>query len=71
MKPTWIIRLPIATSRPTMSRQSPAEVASGFSQSTGLPASSAASTSGLWVGSGEATITASTLRSPIRPAASA
>src|SRR5512141_76744 len=66
MKPTCTSLLPCATSASMMFLQASVVVASGFSQKTGLPAATAASTYVSWVGPQEQTMTASTLSSAIR-----
>ena len=65
MNPTCTSRRPAATSAATTSRHSPESGESGFSQSTGLPAATAASVSPACVASGLATSTASTSPRPI------
>ena len=62
---------PEPRSASTIRSAAAAEVASGFSHSTGLPASRQASTYGSWVAAGEATTTASTAGSAISSSPSA
>ena len=66
MKPTCTSRRPWAISASRMRRHASCVVASGFSQSTGLPAAMQASTYSSWVAPQEATTTASTASSRIR-----
>ena len=65
MNPTITMRRPVDRSASTIRSAASAEVASGFSHSTGLPDSMQASANGSWVKAGEAITTASTLAAPI------
>src|SRR5215210_3407361 len=65
MKPRLTSRRPPAVSAAMTRRHASALVASGFSHRTGLPASMQASTNSSWLGSNEATTTASTAGSAI------
>src|SRR5215217_4656300 len=70
MNPICTNFFPSSTSASTTSSAASALSASGFSQSTGFSAFRHSSTSGAWVGSGEAITTASTFSSRIRSAPS-
>src|SRR5215213_403950 len=70
MNPICTNFFPSSTSASTTSSAASALSASGFSQSTGFSAFRHSSTSGAWVGSGEATTTASTFSSRISSAPS-
>jgi len=70
MNPTCTSFLPSPVSASTTSSAASALSANGFSHSTGFSAFRHSSTSGAWVGSGEAITTASTFSSRINSAPS-